>query len=457
MRARDHRFDGKFFVGVKTTGIYCRPICPAKPKRENVEFFTNQREAEQAGYRPCLRCRPESAPSSPAWAGKSAVVSRALRLIPETGRLDEDEFAAKFGLSARHLRRLFLEEVGKTPRQIFAEQRLNLARQLLVETRLPMAELAFAAGFGSVRRFNDAFARRFKKSPSQIRRSPIGEEGLRVSLPYRPPFDFGGLLRSYRAHRMGELEWFTASSMHRIVEVNRKIGEVTITDDPDRARLLVEIDLPDPAALPLVLARVRALFDLGADPLLVMSTLESDPGLKKILGRHPGLRLPSGWDPFELGIATILGQLVSVDRGRALVADLMRLLGREVSWKGRRVHLFPSPEKIASADLAGLKTTGARKRTLRAFARAVAEGEISLEPTQDVEEFSRRVQRIPGIGAWTASYMALKCLRDADAFPGTDLVLARALKLHPPQVVGRMSPWRGYCAALFWREYTGKI
>src|SRR6218665_2437630 len=193
MKARDHRFDGKFFVGVKTTGVYCRPICPAKPKRENVEFFPNQLEAEKAGYRPCLRCRPEAAPRSPAWIGKSAVVRRAARSLQEAHELNEDQFAARFGLTARHLRRLFNEEVGKTPKQLFFENRLNLARSLITETSMPLAEVAFASGFGSVRRFNDAFLERFKRSPGGIRRFPIGG-GLTVSLPFRPPYDFPGLL-----------------------------------------------------------------------------------------------------------------------------------------------------------------------------------------------------------------------------------------------------------------------
>jgi AraC family transcriptional regulator of adaptative response / DNA-3-methyladenine glycosylase II len=451
--SRDHRFDGKFFVGVKTTGIYCRPICPAKPKRENVEFFPNQIEAKKAGYRPCLRCRPEAAPRSPAWIGKSAVVRRAVRSLQDALELDEDAFAARFGLTARHLRRLFNEEIGKTPKQLFFESRLNLARSLITETSMPLAEVAFASGFGSIRRFNDAFKGRFKRSPGEIRRSPI-KGGLTISLPYRPPYDFSGLLHFYRTHAVGELESFTADSMSRVVALGGRVGEIRVSNDEVNSRLLVEIDLPDTSLVHGVVGRVRALFDLDSDPVVIANSLEVDPGMKKLVKKHPGVRLPSGWDPFETAVASILGQLVSVERGRALLADLIEMLGEEIDWRGRKLKLFPSPEKIAASELHGLKTTGARKRALREFSRAVAEGRLSLEPTQDVEEFIGQALRIPGIGPWTATYMAMKALRHTDSFPETDLILARALELHPKELVDRMSPWRGYAAALFWREYT---
>lgn len=459
MLTRDHRFDGKFFVGVKTTGIYCRPICPARPRRENVEFFASAIESERAGYRPCLRCRPESAPRSPAWVGKSAVVRRAIKMLQarDTMDLDEDQFAAYFGVTARHLRRLFQEEVGKTPKQLSFENRLNLARKLIVETRLSLAEVSGAAGFKSIRRFNDAFKLRFKKSPGQIRRAPLSLRGMVVSLPYRPPFDFEGLMHSYRNHRVGDLEWFDDDRMHRLVEIGGQVGEVVVANDPEHCRLLVEIDFPDSSALHLIISRVRSVFDLDSDPVVVANSLELDSRAKALLKKYPGVRLPSGWDPFEIAIGTVLGQLVSVERGRALLADLIELTGREVKVGGRTVKLFPSPERLAAADLKLLKSTGARKRTIKALARAVSRGEISLEPTQDVDEFVAKVMKIPGIGPWTASYMALKVLRHTDAFPETDLILSRALELHSKESISRMSPWRGYAAALFWRAYTEQL
>ncbi|MBX3041712.1 MAG: DNA-3-methyladenine glycosylase 2 family protein [Bdellovibrionaceae bacterium] len=459
MQTRDHRFDGKFFVGVKTTGVYCRPICPAKPKRENVEFFQSHIEAERAGYRPCLRCRPESAPRSPAWIGKSAIVQRAIKVLHTQDALefDEDKFAAKFGVTARHLRRLFVEEIGKTPKQLSFESRLNLARQLIVETALPISEVAFAAGFSSIRRFNDAFKDRFKKSPREIRRHKTSpHEGLKLSLSYRPPFDFGGLMKSYESHRVGNLEHFAAGRMHRLVSLNGQIGWVSIQDDPENSSLVVEIDFPETSAIHAIASRVRQLFDLDSDPVMVANALETDPRLKKLLRSSPGVRLPSGWDPFEIAVSTILGQLVSLERGRTLVRDLIEIAGTPTGLfqDGQPVVLFPTPDQIIGADLSKLKTTAVRRTALVEFSKAVRDGVISLEPTQDVEAFLKAALSIKGIGPWTAQYMALKVLRDADAFPASDLILARALEAHSKEAIENMRPWRGYVAALLWRTST---
>lgn len=462
MKARDPRFDGKFFVGVKTTGIYCRPICPAKPKKENVEFFQSHLEAEKAGYRPCLRCRPESAPQSPAWVGKSAVVQRAVKVLnsQESIEFNEDAFAALFGVSARHLRRLFIEEIGKTPKQLSFENRLNLARQLIVETSLPITEVAFAAGFDSIRRFNDAFKDRFKKAPREVRRQKSAPPGaLRISLPYRPPFDFDGLMNSYQNHRMGSLEWFTDNKMLRVISIGGKVGTVTISNQPEKSALLVEINSPDTSVIHTIISRVRNQFDLDSDPVIVANCLEADTDIKKMLKSYPGIRLPSGWDPFEVAISAILGQLVSIERGRTLVADLIDLAGKDsgLVLNNTRIKLFPTAEDILSCDLRSLKTTGARKQTLLDFSKALVEKKISLQPTQDVDHFLKSIQKIRGIGPWTAQYMALKVLRHTDTFPATDLILARALEKHRKIKLDQFSPWKGYLAALFWRNYTHKL
>lgn len=459
MLARDHRFDGKFFVGVRTTGIYCRPICPAKPKRENVEFFTSHLEAEKAGYRPCLRCRPETAPRSPAWVGKSAIVQRALKALHQAGsaHVDENQFAARFGVSARHLRRVFNEEIGKTPKQLCFENRLNLARQLLSETALPVTQVAFASGFRSVRRFNDAFKDRFHRAPSEIRRAKAAPGNpLSIALPYRPPYDFAGLMHFYRAHQTGDLEWFEDGKMYRVVEAGGKCGILAVADEPGKSQLRLEIDFPITAQLHTILARVRAMFDLDSDPIVVANSLESCRKVKALLKKNPGIRLPSGWDPFEVAVSAILGQLVTVDFGRQLVRDLIELLGEDSGLKrdGKPIKLFPSARKIASSSLEGLRTTGARKKTLIEFAGAVAANEISLEPAQDVDLFLKQILSIRGIGPWTANYIAMKALRHTDAFPATDLILARALELHSPETVDKMRPWRAYAAALFWRSYS---
>ena len=462
MLARDHRFDGKFFIGVKTTGIYCRPICPAKPKKENVIFFSSYLDAEKAGFRPCMRCRPESAPMSPAWIGTSAIVRRAIRLLqnPEAAEFNENKFAEHFGVSSRHLRRLFMEEIGKTPKQIVDENKLSLAKKLIQETTLPVTEIAYASGFRSVRRFNDAFIKRFKKNPTTMRRGkPQTGPGLKISLAYRPPFNFQGLLFSYSIHKMGELEQFTEDCMLRIFELNGKLGKLLIKNDVDNCQLLLEIDYPDTSMIFSIITRVRNMFDLDSDPILIANILEQDPGIKKILKKHPGIRIPSGWDPFEVAIATILGQLVSMEQARKLVTNLMELAGLDTGMiiNDKKVLLFPSAEQILKLDLTLLKTTNRRKETIKDFCKAIVEGKLSLEPTQDVDEFIKTVMNLKGIGRWTADYMALKVLRSTDAFPSTDLILARVLEIHSEEILSSMSPWRGYAATLFWREYSMKL
>ena len=462
MLARDYRFDGKFFVGVKTTGIYCRPICPAKPKRENVEFFKNHIEAEKAGYRPCLRCHPESAPLSSVWIGKSAIVRRAIQSLhgQEAIELDENKFAKLFGVTARHLRRLFIEEVGKTPKQLSFENRLNLSRKLIVETNLPITEVAFASGFESIRRFNDAFKERFKKTPSEIRRNKSPSEiGLKISIPYRPPFDYEGLLKTYENHRVGDLEWFEDGKMYRIISFSKKIGMIIISNDPIQSSLIVEIDFPDTSAIHKIISRVKSMFDLDSDPLIIANTLELDPKIKNILQKYPGIRLPSGWDPFEVAISAILGQLVSIERGRSLVNDLINIAGEDSEFfiKDKQVKMFPTPEQIVNADLKNLKTTTIRKETLKNFSRAILSKKISLIPTQDIDQFLKTIKSIRGIGPWTANYIALKALRDIDTFPESDLILARALEIHSYETINKMSPWKGYVAALFWRNYSEQL
>ncbi|MES2857398.1 MAG: Ada metal-binding domain-containing protein, partial [Bdellovibrionota bacterium] len=308
MLARDHRFDGKFFIAVKTTKIYCRPICPAKPLRKNVEFFSNHLEAEKAGYRPCLRCRPESAPRSPAWIGKSAVVQRAVKVLTDQASLslDENKFADQFGVTARHLRRLFNEEIGKTPKQLSAENRLNLARKLLSETGLQISEIAFASGFSSIRRFNDAFKDRFKRKPSEIRRSRHSagdssrdsalesKDRLKLTLSYRPPFDFDSLLRSYESHRMGNLEWFENGRMHRVIEfASMQARDGKIVDEyeqlyggsdeiPPHIQVLTRIKPEAIAGAPIFEEKRKEVEEhIGAKTILVGQNLGFDIGMLK--------------------------------------------------------------------------------------------------------------------------------------------------------------------------------
>ncbi len=460
MKTRDHRFDGRFFVGVKTTGIYCRPICPAKPKRENVEFFESASAAEIAGYRPCLRCRPESAPFSPAWIGKSATVQRAIKVLysHETIDFDENTFADRFGVSARHLRRLFVEEIGKTPKQLAFDNRLNLARKLIAETSLPITDIAYASGFLSVRRFNDAFKDRFHRAPSHIRRLKVKEADpmVTVYLSYRPPYDFAGLYLSYKNHRVGELETFENNVYGRIMEHNGEIAQFFVCDRAERCALELKMDTRNPALISIIISKVRSMFDLHTDPVVIATTIEKNPRLKKMIRNYPGIRLPSGWDPFEVAVGTILGQLVSVERGRVLVENLICLAGREAKWKDKTIKLFPTAQDILATDLGSLKTTQRRRETLKLFARAYLSGDLSLDATQDADAFMAKAMSIRGIGPWTVSYIALKALRHTDAFPESDLILNRQLKLYKDIDISAVSPWRGYLAALMWRSSSNQ-
>ncbi|HVJ63632.1 MAG TPA: AlkA N-terminal domain-containing protein [Bdellovibrionota bacterium] len=464
MLARDYRFDGKFFVGVKTTGIYCRPICPARPKRENVEFFVDALGAERAGYRPCLRCRPESAPLSPAWHGKSAVVQRALRSIADEGFFDsgEERFAERFGVSARHLRRLFVDEVGQTPKQIAFNNRLNFARKLITESRLPMTKVAFTAGFTSLRRFNDAFKKRFERSPTQIRREqkttrPSG--GIELSLSYRPPLDWEHLLEFFRSHRIPGIENVDGNTYERVFRAGDGVGALRVRPDTERPQLLLEVFVEDPRHLFAVVQRVRRSFDLNSDPLLVANEFRTNKFLDSLAHKYPGLRVAQRWDPFETAVCTILGQLVSVEQASRLVGQLVAHYGERVVHpiSGSKAFLFPTPERLVGASLDEVKTTATRKRSILEIAELVHRGSLDFTFPQSPGASREKLLRVAGVGAWSSEYVHLRGLGDTDAFPATDLILRRALEMHPGFDVRDVSPWRAYAAIYLWRHYAAEL
>jgi len=458
--ARDARFDGKFFVGVKTTGIYCRPICPAKPKRKNMEFFSSALLAEKAGYRPCLRCRPESAPMSPAWIGKSAIVHRALRLIAndDLAHSTEEIFASQLGVSARHLRRLFEEELGRTPKQIAGQNRLNFARKLLLETTLPVTEIAFASGFSSLRRFNDAVQKRFHRSPRELRKSndePSATNGLQLSISYRPPFDWLSLIHFYKSHQIKGVETINDLSYERIFKFEESLGYMRVQPNPEKPELTLEVELENPRLLHKVVRSVRHMFDLESDPILIAKAFSSSKLLKDLNKKYPGLRLPRGWDPFETAITAILGQLVSTEQASRLVEQLVTHYGELVKTSsGRTGFLFPSPKVLATKNLEKIRTTEGRRNAIRLFSRKVLSKEIHLDSAQDPKAFKDSLVQIKGIGHWTAEYVSLRSLGDTDAFPGTDLILRRVLTMHPKFPMDSIKPWRAYAAMALWKEYA---
>ena len=461
--ARDHRFDGKLFVAVTTTGVYCRPICPARPKLENVEFFKTAQAAEKAGYRPCLRCRPESAPGSPAWTGKHATVERALKLIAQ-GALhgqSEDTFADRLGMTSRHLRRLFDQELGQTPKQIHDHTRLNFARTLIVETQLPMTEVAFSAGFHSLRRFNDAVKRRFHRPPSELRalrKDAQPTQMIRLSLPYRLPFDWNGALQYYRSHRIPGVDMVEHGSYSRVFrfEGTDARGFFRISAYPEKPALLLEIVISDTRFLLQAVQRIRHMFDLDADPVVIATAFARSKRLKSLHGKYPGARLARGFDPFETAIGTILGQVISVTQAARLMGELVAAHGDEIRHpvSGEPVRVFPNARVLAEADLRALGVTGLKRAAIREFSSRVADGAIELDRAQDWDDFKRAVQTVKGIGAWSAEYMALRALGDTDAFPATDLVLRRVIKGNPEFDPDGVRPWRGYLAVCLWNDFA---
>jgi AraC family transcriptional regulator of adaptative response / DNA-3-methyladenine glycosylase II len=461
MRARDPRFDGKFFVGVKTTGVYCRPICPAKPKRENVEFFPDAASAEIAGYRPCLRCRPECAPLSPAWWGKKAVVQRALKLIAknEYHHVSAGQFAARLGVSARHLGRLFKEEIGKTPKQIADENRLNFARKLIVETRIPIMKVARSAGFASLRRFNGAFQHRFGRAPSKLRKMRANAAGagqVELELSFRPPLDWLSLVQFYRTHPIPGVESVTGDVFERVFRIGDEVGHFTARIPANAARVRLTIVIADPRHLLEIVSRVRRMFDLDSDPMLIADSFAQSPLLSRLHRRFPGLRVPGGWDPFETAICSILGQLVSAAQRVNLVAQLVAAYGEQVAHPltGAACYLFPGPEKLAESDLLKVRTTPGRKEAIREFSRRVLSGSISLSEAQDPLSFRKALLETRGIGPWSAEYISLRAIGDTDAFPRTDLILKRVLEKHPNLDFQSIKPWRAYAAIYLWKAFA---
>jgi len=468
---RDARFDGRFFTGVRTTGVYCRPICPARtPRRENVSFYPTAAAAQAAGFRPCLRCRPETSPELGAWHGTSNTVSRGLMLI-EGGRLDYAAvaaLAARLGLGERQLRRLFRQHLGASPLAVAQTRRVLLARQLLDETDLAMTEVAFAAGFGSLRRFNDTFQRLYGRPPSTLRRrrgtAAIAAPGsaLTLNLPYRPPYDWGAMLGFLANRAIPGVEHIAEDCYTRTIELDGAFGAISVSPSPHGASLVVTVRFPRVGVLPAILARVKRMFDLAADPLAIAAQLAEDPLMAKLVEQRPGLRVPGAWDGFELAVRAVLGQQITVAAATRLAGKLVAAhgtpLATELAGPGLS-HAFPRPEILARADLAMLGMPGARARALSAMAAASVADPRLLTTGESLEASIQRLVALPGVGQWTACYIAMRALREPDAFPAGDLGLRRALadgsrrRPSPAELAARAEawrPWRAYAALHLW-------
>jgi AraC family transcriptional regulator of adaptative response / DNA-3-methyladenine glycosylase II len=470
---RDARFDGRLFVGVTSTGIYCRPICPARsPRRKNCRFFTSAAAAQEAGFRPCLRCRPETAPELATWRGTSNTVHRGLALIA-AGALDGDgsveDLAARLGIAERQLRRLFEQNIGASPLAVAQTRRVLFAKQLIHDTRLPMSEIAAAAGFGSVRRFNETFQQLFRRPPSALRRraqaalpeGSVGKAGVTVRLRYRPPYDWPAMLAFFGARAIDGVERVDGDRYVRSVAEGGVAGTVEVAHVPERDSLAVTIRLPCVRALPAIIARVRRVFDLGADVASITAHLAKDRMLAPLVARRPGLRVPGGWDGLELAVRAILGQQVTVEAARRLASQLVALCGAAVPASQRAPgvsHVFPGAAELAAADLSALGMPAARRAALLAMAEAAIADPRLFEPLATVEDTVARLRAIRGVGDWTAHYIALRAAREPDAFPASDLGLLRGAagngaRPSPSELAARAErwrPWRAYAAQHLW-------
>ena len=461
--SRDARFDGRFFIGVRSTRIYCRPICPVRTvKEQNVRYFPTAAGAAEAGYRPCLRCRPELSPGTPAWSGTSTTVSRALRLISESVMEDEsvDAFAARLGIGSRQLRRLFLRHLGASPVAVAKTRRLHFAKRLIDETNLPMSQIALAVGFGSVRRFNAAFRNTYNRTPSQIRRfahfaSTLPENEYLLRLHFRPPFHWDALLAFLAGRVIPGVEAVESSCYRRTISLKGHSGSLCVSPEKGSSALQIRISFPEPRWLFLIVERLRRMFDLGADPREIAAHLTADPLLARRIEAMPGLRVPGCWDGFELAVRAILGQQVSVKGATTLAGRLVRTFGTTITTGIPLTHLFPTPEALAEADVARIGLPKKRAETINALARAVSDGRIVFTPIANVDDFQTRLRELPGVGNWTAQYIAMRALGDPDAFPASDLGLLRASSSPNERELARRAeswrPWRAYAAMYLWQ------
>ncbi|WP_321392397.1 DNA-3-methyladenine glycosylase 2 family protein [Emcibacter sp.] len=468
--SRDKRYDGKFFTAVMTTGIFCRPVCPARPpKKENCSFLPSAGAAMAAGFRPCLRCRPEVSPELPGWRGTASTVTKALRMIND-GALNEgsvEDLADRVGLGSRHLRRLFDQHLGASPKEIADTRRLLFAKQLITETSLPLTEVALAAGYNSLRRFNDAFHTCYKKAPRDMRRgkqSDTGEDGgLQLTLRYTPPYSWFWIRNYFKGRTLKNIENITDTSYQRSFELNGRGGYFTAKHLPDQSAFRISIFYPEISHLAPIVGRIRQLFDLDCNIQSVNDYLRQDPRLDDTVSRNPGIRIPGCWDPFELSIRAILGQQVSVEGGTTLTSRLVRKLGRPLVGAPANLSLiFPRPEDVAGADLSDIGIPKSRQDVLKLFSAKVADDPDFLFRPSQLDELIQSLCALKGIGPWTANYIAMRGLREPDAFPVSDLGLIKALDLQESkkarlemlQIAENWRPFRAYATMYLWSSLT---
>jgi AraC family transcriptional regulator of adaptative response / DNA-3-methyladenine glycosylase II len=462
LRTHDTRFDGRFFVGVGTTRIYCRPVCTARtPLRANCRFFPSAAAAEAQGFRPCLRCRPELAPGYSAVDANRRLAQSAAGLI-EDGRLAEAtlaDLAIELDVTDRHLRRVFQHEFGVSPVEYAQTQRLLLAKRLLTDTTLPVIDIALASGFASLRRFNALFRTRYRMTPTDLRRSAPSHEAERFTfeLAFRPPYAWDAMLAFLARRAIDGVEAVDARAYHRTMRVELKgrthSGSVSVSVSPRRPALRVAADASLAAALPGVLARVKQLFDLACRPD------EIDAALGVLSKAHPGLRLPGAVDGFEVAVRAVLGQQITVAAARTLARRFVDAFGEPIETRDARLRrLFPSAQAVAQLDprdVAACGVIGTRAEAIVELARAVSRGSLRLDPSADVPHTIAALERLPGVGPWTAQYIAMRALAWPDAFPHPDVAVLKALGKKGRaalQAAEAWRPWRAYAVLHLWKS-----
>jgi AraC family transcriptional regulator, regulatory protein of adaptative response / DNA-3-methyladenine glycosylase II len=458
LRARDSRFDGLFFVAVKTTGVYCRPICPARlPRQERCLFFQLPAEAEHAGFRACFRCRPELAPGRAPIDRVPNLVQRAVARI-DAGYLNEasvDDLASELGVTGRQLRRAMDAELGLSPVEMAQTQRLRVAKQLLADTNLPVLEVAYASGFSSLRRFNASLLERFGRAPSALRRksSSGARDSLELRLDFRPPLDFSTMLAFLGERSLAGVEQVADDAYRRTVQIAEHTGWLAVRQDPKRSALVLQMSSSLTPKLMQIVRRVRRVFDLDAQPEVIDAHLMRDRRLARLVQRHRGLRPPGAFDGFEISVRAILGQQVSVKAATTLATRLVQRFGHEVEAPWGLERTFPSAEKLADAGAKSIARIGlpaTRAQSIHELARRVTRKEIAF----DSESLIHDLPKIPGIGEWTAAYVAMRALGDPDAFVAGDIALWRALGVDSRNRAivraERWRPWRAYAVIQLW-------
>nr|WP_295903440.1 Ada metal-binding domain-containing protein [uncultured Bdellovibrio sp.] len=442
---KDPRYDGRFYFGVKTTGIYCRPVCPAKPKPENILIFKSASEAEKEGYRPCLRCRPDVAPGSKILQGTVNSVSRALRIIDEATEdsLDVATLADKVGMTDRHLRRLFDEHLGASPIEILVTKRLHLAKQLILQTSSPITDIALAVGFKSIRRFNEAFKALYKVTPSQVRKESSAENKseLTLSISVRTPFDWQNILAYLARHETYGIEQVSLDSYTRFIATENGVAKICVSYKEKENALKVEVTNLPLSKMRSSIALLKHLFDTEHNPVHL-------PQSKKM--KPQGVRIPGCFDGFEVAVSIILGQLVSTEHAKKKTKEMVLRFGKKIEGS-EEIYSFPTPQALSKAKIEELGVTKVKAAAIRSLSQSVLSGEIVLSPTADSESVRKKLLAIKGIGPWTVEMIAMRCLGDSDAFPANDLIVERAIKNKTIQVE-EWASFRAYLVHCLWRD-----